>query len=539
MAQSPISDLHSRRAWAYTRDSGGDEQTVDDQNRAVDRHCQEEGYLLERLFCDRAKPGSTTTGRDQFQAMMHLVRSLPAGQLPDCVIFWSFSRCARDFDDAQFYKAEIRRHGIAVLSITDDIPEGPHGRLIEAVIDWKNAEFLANLSHDVKRGLHDLARQGYAPGGFPPRGYVAEKVQIGTRNNGKPRYASLWVADPDTAPLVRCAWEMRAAGASYSEIHAETRLFGATNSYATMFRNRTYLGVRKCGELEIPDAHEALVTQETWDAVQVTLEKRQPRGEKWQLQDHPRRISSVFLLSGLARCAYCGSAMCGSTTNITTRPNPWLYYLCGKKKRQGYDACPSHQIQARKAEQAIIETVINRILVPSQVEELLASINDQLEHDVADVDDKIERAHTELRETERAIANLVDLAEKFGADAAGERLVQREAQKKALERELHRLRALRANKRIQASPEVIADVLATARDNLTGDDIQARRTFLRQYVQRVDMSDEGGKIYYTFPLEVLVSPTSLWLVPPREYEPKTCRTAWPAGLLGYLVTVAR
>jgi hypothetical protein len=42
-------------------------------------------------------------------------------------VFWSFSRCARDFDDAQYYKADIRRRGIAVESIIDDIPDGPTG----------------------------------------------------------------------------------------------------------------------------------------------------------------------------------------------------------------------------------------------------------------------------------------------------------------------------------------------------------------------------------------------------------------------------
>ncbi|MBN1815338.1 MAG: recombinase family protein [Anaerolineae bacterium] len=529
MSRSPVSDLHSTCAWAYTRDSGGDEQTVDDQNRAVERHCQEQGYLLERLFCDRARPGSTVAGRDQFQAMMHLVRTLTADRLPDCVLFWSFSRCARDFDDAQFYKAEIRRHGVAVMSITDEIPEGPHGRLIEAVIDWKNAEFLANLSHDVKRGLHDLARRGYAPGGFPPRGYVAEKVEIGTFNNGKPRYASRWVPDPDVAPLVRQAWEMRARGSSYKEIHEQTRIFGATNSYGAMFKNRTYLGVRKCGELEIPDSHEPIISREMFDAVQGTLQKHPARGESWE--HHPRNANSPFLLSGLARCAYCGAAMCGSTANIKGRPNSWPYYLCGRKKRQGYDSCPGRQIQARKAEQAVIETVVNRILVPAQVEKLLAAVNEQLEVDVADVDAKIERAHAELRETERVIANLVDLAERFGADAAGERLVQREAQKKALERELQRLRLLRQQSRIEASPEVIADVLASARDNLTGDDVQARRTFLRQYVQRIEMGNEGGKIYYIFPLDAIVSPTMLYCIPPKEFALKHCQAldmAWPA-----------
>ena len=33
-------------------------------------------------------------------------------------------------------------------------------------------------------------------------------------------------------------------------------------SYVTMFRNKTYLGIRTCRELEIEDAHEPLVSHE-------------------------------------------------------------------------------------------------------------------------------------------------------------------------------------------------------------------------------------------------------------------------------------
>jgi len=99
-----------------------------------------------------------------------------------------------------------RRRGIA-----NDVPDGPRGRLTEAIIDWKNAQFLEDLSRNVKRGLHDPAHQGYAPGGFPPRDYLAKKIQIGVKNDD-PRYASLWIPDPEMVPRVQkslgdaCIW---------------------------------------------------------------------------------------------------------------------------------------------------------------------------------------------------------------------------------------------------------------------------------------------------------------------------------------------
>jgi hypothetical protein len=68
--------------------------------------------------------------------------------------------------------------------MTDDIPEGEFAPVVEALINWKNERFLKDLSQGVKRG-------------FPPRGYLAEKVQIGVKRDGQPRIASQWVVDPE------------------------------------------------------------------------------------------------------------------------------------------------------------------------------------------------------------------------------------------------------------------------------------------------------------------------------------------------------
>jgi len=370
----------SSRVWAYTRDSGGDAQDIGDQNRAVERFCRDNGLVLERLFCDEARSGSTVAGREQFHEMIHFARVLDDDQIPDGLVLWSFSRFARDFDDAQFYKAALRRRGITIISIADDIPtDGRHARLIEAVLDWHNDLFLEDLRQATKRGLQDIARQGYAPGGFPPVGYKAERVRIGTKRDGSARYVSRWIPDPDKGPLVTRAFEMRADGASLRQIDEALRICGSKNTYSTMFRNETYLGIRKCGELHIENAHEPLVTRNLWRAVQATLHKRPQRGESWpEGKQHPRRIASPFLLSGLARCSYCGSAMVGSHCNTKTRPNPWPYYYCGKKKRQGWHSCQGRMINARVAEEAVLEAVSTRVLIPTFVQGLVEEVNTYL-----------------------------------------------------------------------------------------------------------------------------------------------------------------
>ena len=408
-----------------------------------------------------------------------------------------------------------------IVSIADDIPsDGRHGRLIEAVMDWHNDLFLEDLRQNVKRGLHDIARQGYAPGGFPPVGYKAERIVIGTKRNGEPRTVARWVPDPETAPRVRLAWEMRARGASYAEIHQATHIFGAINSYAAMFRNRTYLGYRKCGDLEIPNAHEPLITQELWDAVQKPLHERPERETLWpEHLPHPRQKHSSFLLSGIARCFYCGAAMAGSHSNVGRRPHTWPYYLCGRKKRQGYKSCQGRMIGARRVEDAVLQAVLNRVLTPAFIEELVEEVNTCLSVDSVDLDLRIEQTRQQLRDIERSIENLLDLAEAFGSAAAAERLLEREAERKRLQQELHNLEANHVQSRIEVSPEIVLAIIADTRDGLTGEDIEARRTLLRKFVDKVEMGNEGGRLWYTFPLtEMLPDATRLWLMPPRGFE---------------------
>jgi len=212
------------RIWAYCRDSGGDEQqdSVASQRRAIEDYARRHNVAVVQVFTDEARPGSTTVGRDGWR----ICYTWPAAIEPvDGIIFWSFSRLAREQLAAQFIKSDLRLRGYLLHSMMDDVPYGEFAPVVEALIDWKNERYLKDLSRDVKRGLHDLTQKGFAPGGFPPRGYKPDRVEIGAKRDGKPHIVSRWVPDPELAPRVRQAFQMRANGASYQEILETTRIY--------------------------------------------------------------------------------------------------------------------------------------------------------------------------------------------------------------------------------------------------------------------------------------------------------------------------
>ena len=497
--------------WAYCRDSGGEDQDIESQKNAVLAFIEEHDLTLDRMFVDEARPGSSVVGRDAFESMIELSKQEPPRV--DGIVLWSFSRFARNLLDAQFFKADLRRRGYRIISMTDDLPGGDLDVIVEALHDWKHEQYIKDLSSNVKRSLHQLAERGYATGGFPPRGYKAIKKKIGVTRKGEPKYATSWIPDPAWAPVVQRAFEMRAKGATYLEILEETRIFDTKNSLTWFFDNESYLGIRKCGDMKVPNAHEPLIDQETWDRVQARKGPTPRKGQSWSgTREHPSRAASPYLLSGLIRCGYCGSAMIGrAVTRGSGRGARWRCYLCGKKNREGWAACESGQMGAVKVESEVLGKVLDRVLDPPYLGRLLEEVNRSFDKDSEDLDFEIARTERALAKVNRAIEALLDLAEGLGSVAAASRLKAREQEKATLDARLHRLRARRERGRLEVSKEVLEDAVEQLKGNLADASVTSLRRVLKTFVEKVEVRGKTGTLYYSFPLEALAMPTPVYV----------------------------
>jgi site-specific DNA recombinase len=493
------------RVWAYLRDSGGreQEQSVIQQRTDIAAYCKKYGLFLENVYSDVARSGGSTKGREQFTAMIDAasdVQTRPVG-----LLVWNLSRFSRDVDDSAFYKAFLRRLGVVIHSLTDHIPEGLAGRILESVKDYSNADYLDQLKIQIKRALETNVRAGYAPGGFPPKGYIAEQVTIGRKRDGAPRVVSRWLPDPELFPLAVLAWKLRAQGKPYGEITKATegRLYTNAGCWTTFFANETYLGIGKCGSLKIPDHHEAAVTLEDWQKVQII------RGEKAARMrglTHPRRVRYPSLLAGLAVCIYCGSAMVHHHRG--GRGSKYTYYVCGKRDRKhGMKACPEcHHVNGRKADALILEAVASRVMTPAFLEELFEETR-LLLTDTGALHDEIKHKRAALNEIKRAINNLLDLAESFGAGAARDRLKEREKDRAIMEAEIKSLENRLNNSSVEISPEALQITLAAWAGELTGlqagGDSGALRAFLARFVRKIELGYNKAIIHYTFPLDAI------------------------------------
>ncbi|HRF71763.1 MAG TPA: recombinase family protein [Accumulibacter sp.] len=490
----------------YARDSGGDEQerSVDQQQAEYAAWARIHELVIVAQFSDRARPGSTIVGRDGFEAMMAFMHS--HGPLSDNpvrgLLLWKHNRFARNLDESQFFKADLRRRGFLLHFLADDIPDaGTATPIFETLLEWKAAQDLRDISSDAKRGLlalvsmrrEDGTPEGFAPG-RPPTCFTRQVVQIGVKRNGQPRLVSRWVPDTASWDRGRQAWAMRAAGASLSAIHDATRLFKSKSNYHAFFANEIYRGVFVFGGSRIENFVPALATQDQWDIVQAMRAKEDAnRKERWHPDRHPRQAYSRHLLSGLCTCTRCGSNLIGNSVA------GWRHYICRRKKEK---ACDLPRIGADRFEAAVIGDVSQHVLSAEALSVMLTHAVEALKESKGKHTHEISATRREISDTQAAIKRLLRLAEASddALDSVKDRLRELEAQKRVLERQLVVLQANLRNLKLPEEPE-LREFAARLKQGLLSGDPHLSKPILRALIAKIEVNDGGAVIHYTFPLQ--------------------------------------
>lgn len=448
----------------YLRDSGGVTQdlSVFQQEASLRKWAGEHGYRVTRVFADVAKSAAKgTVGRDQFLAMIEYMTN---GQAEEKHVgFWDYSRWAREMQSGLKYLLDLRLAGVEVLSITDPIPEGPYGILIQTVKLLGTEEENKRKSHSVKRGMHDnIVRYKAWMNPKAPKGFLRQRVEVGKRRDGSAHMISRLVDDPETAPLVRRGFEMAEQGASLIEIMMATGLYTCASGVHDMLRNPLYKGVLEWGGEVYPGFVEPVIAPELWERVQVV------RRENFE-QFTPRQVRSVYVLSGMAFCGYCGEPMFGASAvrgEVRHR-----YYRCTsyrRRDRQLSGACPASGLQAGVVEGDVVAALVDVLSAPTGLRDLAAeqmALFRSGEHELIALIQAQEERCVRLRREMRNVADTIRMM--GGSDYLAQTMKGLEMQLAGAEEELRQLTARR--------PDVISL-----------DDVEAMRVGLMARLERAD-----------------------------------------------------
>lgn len=398
---------------AYYLRSSSDRQelSVPRQEALVLEWCKEHGYLVGRGFKDAGRSGLRLAGRSAFAQMIEYFQG---GQAVESgLLLYEYTRFSRDYDNAAYYLAALRREGIIIHSLTDKIPEGTIGRVVESLYLWQSEDESRRLGARSAAGQRYVAETYHSyPSPHCPVGYKFDPRPIGQRPDGRVRMAKCIIPDPATAPLVTKAFHLRAQGRTLSEIHAACQLLNTTESYSRLLRNEIYLGVLNWGDARIQDFCEPLVDLDTWTATQAIH-------AEWSVRTRnrysPRGTDSPYLLSGLITCGQCGKNMTGIVPQ--RNKSPLAYYRC-TGCRWVSSECGNLSIRCDFLDQFVLDRVKEYLSDSSALWDAYQEMRASTTSIQAESQARQARVQADLAATQKAIANILAAIREAGHSVA-------------------------------------------------------------------------------------------------------------------------
>ena len=308
--------LHIGAAYIRVSDERQDEYSPDSQLKKIREYAAKDGYMIpdEYVFYDDGISGKSTRKRDDFNRMIAIAKEKDP---PFNVIYvWKFSRFARNQEESMVYKNLLRKKGVSVISVSEPIPDGHFGSLIERIIEWMDEFYLINLGTEVTRGMTERASRG-EPNCAPPYGYLMRDKKYYPDESGP-------------ADIVREVFSRYANGEGERSIALSLGQRGIRTQFGNMPENRwidymlqnpCYIGMIRWSPdgsrsvsrrnfnneniMTIPGHHEPLISEELWNQVQKRIQEQKQRYTAYARREQP----IDYMLKGLVRCSACGGTL--------------------------------------------------------------------------------------------------------------------------------------------------------------------------------------------------------------------------------------
>ena len=368
------------------KDDDGD--SIENQTSICKEYVEEHPDLkLYDIYEDNGKKG-TNFDRPEFNRLMDDIR---AGKVK-CVLVKDLSRFGRDYIEAGEYLEKIFPFlGVRFISITDGYDSltagDAEGALMIPLKNMINDVYAKDISRKIITSFRARQEKGEYLPAFPPYGYVKSKTK-----------AYRYEVDEEVAPYVRMIFEWKAEGVSHSEICKRLNDMGAVTparrkvelgiwhaekykhtiwhgrTIIDIMKNATYTGTLVYGRMPkslyqgikchrakpdewrcIPDAHEAIVSQELFDKVQKIFDERSERMQKKWAESKQVRDKIVNLFVKRIYCGDCGKRMRFVKGNNALRDKNFYYtnYVCGGYLDSGYRNCTRHSIRYQDVVDAV------------------------------------------------------------------------------------------------------------------------------------------------------------------------------------------
>ncbi|KNF10110.1 site-specific recombinase [Gottschalkia purinilytica] len=210
------------------------EESIEAQIRAIKEYAKRNNTNIYKIYADEAR-SATTDNRPEF---LKMIKDSELG-LFDMVIVHKLDRFSRNRYDIAFYKKQLKKNGVRLVSVLENLDDSPESIILESVLEGMAEYYSANLAREIMKGLKETALQCKHTGGKPPLGYdVAED--------------KTYIINKKEAQTVKIIFEIYSNGFGYNKIIDKLNNEGyktktgknfGKNSIHDILKNEKYRGI--------------------------------------------------------------------------------------------------------------------------------------------------------------------------------------------------------------------------------------------------------------------------------------------------------
>ena len=291
------------------------EESIEAQVRECQAYAKQHDYNVLKVYADRAISGRSDE-RPEFQLMLED----SAKQQFRYVLVYTFDRFSRNKYSNAVYKQKLKKNGVRVLSIKEQVDDSPVGVLMESIFEGFAEYYSLELAQKVKRGMKQSALKGMWPSGNPPFGYMLNKEHR-------------IVPNPDTVEILKNVFDMAVIGERFTTIAAYLNGLGCkppngtTGKYrydtvARLLANPIVIGKFQWDDVVIDNYPGVnVIDYGVFQAVQDRLNSRKRKGVVNVMK------SEEYMLTPKIFCGNCGAPMNG-VCGVSSKGKKYYYYRC-------------------------------------------------------------------------------------------------------------------------------------------------------------------------------------------------------------------
>ncbi len=356
----------------------GDSNSIQNQRAILEKYAKDNGFENIQIFIDDGYSG-VSFNRPDFQRLLEMMEQGKVATL----ITKDLSRLGRNYIEVGNYTEMLfPRWNVRYIAVNDNYDSlYSEGNEFAPFKNLFNEWFARDTSKKIRAVVKAKAERGERVSTQIPYGY---KKDLDVKGH--------LLIDEETAPIVRRIFELCAQGIGPTNIgnvlrdekifkptirrYHEQGIYGTVTdtdkpygwtaeTIGRILKNEVYLGhtvncrtrvisykdkrqvdVPKNEQYRFENTHEAIIDQETWDAVQKVREGKRRRNNMGEIDKY----------SGLLYCADCGSKLY-FVRGKSIKPSDYNFICSRYRKHIGEQLCTAHRIREVALDEIILEEI--------------------------------------------------------------------------------------------------------------------------------------------------------------------------------------